>query len=130
MDTEKTREEIQQETQRRLACLEEAWEDHQRKKKRFEQKKEDAYAGMAEDQVMVRDLAEAWGSSPDSNTVYAVLDETLADEKRELQQMEDQLEEEGRRIRREQRACEELYREQAMQMDMEKEEIWNDRATD
>ena len=44
--------------------------------------------------------------------------------------MEDQLEEEGRRIRREQRACEELYREQAMQMDMEKEEIWNDRATD
>lgn len=117
MDTEKTREEMQQETQRRLARLEEAWEDHQRKKKRFEKEKEDAYVSMAEDQAMIQDLVETWGSSPDSNTVYTILDETLAEEKKELQQMEDQLEEEGRRIRQEQRECEELCREQETDAD-------------
>lgn len=129
IDTEEKMDEIQQETRKKLAALEEAWEDYQRKKKRFEQEKEDAYIGMAEDQAMVQELIETWGSSTDSNIVYTILDETLAEEKKELQQIEEQLEEEGRRIRQEQRACEELCREQFMYRDEEESKDEN-RDTD
>lgn len=101
--------------------LEELREDYERKKRKYEARRERIKERNIRNRAQIEELVNTWGNCQDSNALLSDFEESVEEQEREQRQKEEELQKEGHQIRKKMDDCDLWYEEERRELEEEAE---------
>ena len=101
--------------------LEELREDHERRKRKCEARRERIQERNIRNRAQMEELVTTWGNCPDSNALLSDFEESVEEQEWIQRQKEEELQKEGRQIRMKMEDCDQWYEEERRKLEEETE---------